>query len=251
MAFIDTLKKVAGYVIPTSGSPNADLEKLAVYSYNLDGTPVTPFQRKRVNCNAFSLWTVTGNVVGSGVVSNRADFLRQQTGTTASSTVVSYTSIPGLLVGNATYGLVDWSKELWIFFGLRRITSEAQTIARIQIKQIETIGNLAALGLGIYIANLTLSGESYGTQRNTTSLGTTLVSSQSYQIAIHLQPSVPQIDWYVDGVLKGSETVAANIPTVAATAPDNFVVSVENGVTGGTNAELFLLPNIDIVQLFA
>lgn len=207
--------------------------------------------RKRVNLNAFSIWTVTGNVVGSGVATNRSDFLRHQTGVTASSTVVSYAVVPGLLVGSATYALIDWSKELWVFFGLRRVTSEAQTIGRIQIKQAQGIANLVALGLGIYIANLTLSGESYGTQRNTTSLGVTMVSGQSYQIGIHHRPSVPQIDWYVDAVLKGSETVAANIPTVAATAEDEFLMSTENGAAGGTNAELLLLPNIDLVQLFA
>jgi actin-like ATPase involved in cell morphogenesis len=105
----------------------------------------------------------------------------------------------------------------------------ATSVRYVQLKAATTIGDLGAKGIGIKIANATLYGESFGSARGEVEL-MTLESTKEYRIEIQHDPVSGIIAWYVNGVLKGVQTTAANIPS-AAEALTNLLCSVDNGAT--------------------
>lgn len=171
-------------------------------------------------------WTKT--VTGTGTGSTGLGTLEIATGTTTASTAM-YTAAAYLLdSGSGTVSRINWDKALRILFRFARITADANSTSFVQLKEVSTIGQLAAKGIGITVANLAVSGESYGTQRNTTSLSTTLTTAVSVLCEIRHYPG-SRIEWYINGVLAGTESTAANIPSGNAAAGAQLVTSITNG----------------------
>ena len=184
-------------------------------------------------------WTEV--LVGSGT-SNLSPFsLDVRTGTTASSSALRQTqSLNGIHPGAGGYSAINYDKKLLLVFSLARANSDAQAVGRTQLKRAATIGALADLGLGVREDNLVLVGESYGSALGELDLSYTLTDATPVRIAIFHNPTVPSIQFYVNWVLKDTQTTATKIPSGVA-ATDNFLVrSIANGITGGVNALGFL-----------
>ncbi len=161
------------------------------------------------------------------------------TGITASSRGMFTTTASNLSAGQSNLYRVNWDKKLYIAFNYARYDSDAEVVSRFQLKQASTEGALAALGLGIQVDNLAISGESYGTSGATVSLSTTLTVYKPVHIVIILYPG-KKIEWYVDGVLKGTQSTAGKIPSGNAGATNSFVFSIVNGGTGTVDAHATL-----------
>lgn len=84
-----------------------------------------------------------------------------------------------------------------------------------------------------------------GTALGVVGLGVTLTTLIDVSIAVIHDPSVPKIEWYVNGVLKGTQSTAANIPSGMSGGPGTFVHSILNGPTVAVSANSqFMLPKI-------
>ncbi len=176
-------------------------------------------------------------LTGSGHVTNGNLYVEVGTGVTASSTAVKSQPMAGLNPANAHWVYIDWRKPLYMGFWVARTTSEAETHAYVQLKDSNAYGQLAQFGIGIEIVNLTLSGESYGTVRGTTG-SVLMTSTYPYWVWIEHDPVNGLINWYVNGVLIGTETTSTHIPNSSAGAQDLANAAIGNGVSGGTDALL-------------
>lgn len=163
-------------------------------------------------------WTEV--VAGSGVSSLTVAYLECGTGTTTSSTSRRYTA----LLNSTT---VDLNKRVLWGFSIRRFTSDAAIIARVQLKAATTEGALGARGLGVRAADLTLTGESYETADAFTATIQAMVSGTTYHILVDHEPAIPRTRFYVGGVLQATVTAAANVPV--GTVDAGMIVSILNG----------------------
>ena len=162
---------------------------------------------------------------------------------TANSSALAYANTSGFNEG-ARYDYLSWNKKLYIIFNYARFTDNAEAVARVQLKSVNSIGALGDLGIGIRLDNLVLVGESYGTVLGELDLATTLTVTFVYQIVIVLDPSVPKIEWYVNGVLKGTQSTATKIPSGAGVATIALVNSVANGATAAGAYSIIMHPKI-------
>lgn len=176
-------------------------------------------------------WTAA--VTGSGATTQAVARNQLETGVTASSTARLYVVLSGFAQGGDNYDKINWDKPFTLIFTYGRYNSDAQAVARVQLKTVNTEGALGAMGIGLRVDNLALVGESYGTGLGTVAL-VSLTSSRDKEIMIQHDPSVPEIRWYVDGLLIGRQTDPNNIPSGMATSI--LVHSIINGVAGGVNA---------------
>ena len=176
-------------------------------------------------------WTTA--VTGSGAVTQAVAALDANTGTTTGSTARAYTL--DLYLPGGTNVVVDFSKRILWGFSIRRATaSDADVIGRVQLKAATTEGALAASGIGVRVANLTLTGESYRTAGAFTATIQAMSAGVVYNVVVDHEPAVPRIRFYVNGVLQATVTDTANIPN-ANTASVGMIVSVLNGA-GTANA---------------
>lgn len=130
--------------------------------------------------------------------------------------------------GAGSYDAVDWNNKIIIAFDVVRTQgSHADLRGRVQLKQVNTEGILAALGIGLEIQNYALYGETYGAARSTVSLGLTMTATYTYRIRIELFPG-EKCDFYVNDILLGSITTVANLPSGLAGATSYLVVSMDN-----------------------
>ena len=192
-------------------------------------------------------WTAV--VTGSGVTAQDISNNAVNTGVSVSSSALLRGTLRGI-EGVGSLGAVTWGKKFYFFFGLSRITSDTEAVGRVQLKGVNTIGALASVGLGIRADNLALVGESYGTTLGEVDLATSLVDGTAKWITIVYDPAVPNVKWYVNGVLKGTQSTAAKTPN-GLTAIDSFIVSsiAKNAATTTGNAYLILLvPQTAIAQ---
>ncbi len=168
---------------------------------------------------------------GSGGSSLAPFMLNLWTGTTANSRALLNTQyVVGFSVGG-DYRYLNYDKKLYIIFNLNSTNNDVEGVVRFQIKDVLTEGALEQKGVGIRLDNLALKGESFGTSLGVIVL-TTLTVDLIYQIVIILYPG-SKIEWYVNGVLVGTQSTAANIPTGVFAA--SMVFSAINGATGGVN----------------
>jgi hypothetical protein len=186
--------------------------------------------------------TVAGWIIsnaGSGSITYQPMRLIAQTGTTANSRGLCWTSAYGFNEGGV-YQYMNWDKVLFFIFNVSRYQSDTEVIGRIQLKPGATEGSLAGKGMGLKILNGDLWGESYGTGLGEVDLGYTLniAGQEGSQIVIALDPGT-SVKWYVNGVLKGTQSTASKIP--AGTAIGRFAFSIINGATGGTNCALSMM----------
>ena len=168
-------------------------------------------------------WTIA--VTGSGTFTAYPGYLYVTTGTTTGSTGRAYTT--DLPFPGATYP-VDFSKRILWGFLVQRVTSDTNVIARIQLKAATTEGALAARGLGIRMANLTMTGEGYDSAGAFTGTIQTMTTGVSYSILVDHEPAIPRIRFYVNGVLQATQTTATAVPGTITPAA-GIVVSVLNG----------------------
>ncbi len=134
---------------------------------------------------------------------------------------------------------LNWNKKLYFIFQISRYQSDAEVVARVQIKNVATEGALAALGLGIRLDNYDLVGESYGAALGTVAL-LTITDRKVYQVVIKHFPA-EKIEWWVEGVLIGTQSTVNNIPSGAGAGRANLVHSIINGATGGVDAYSWLM----------
>ena len=186
----------------------------------LDGILFTPLG---------AAWTEV--VAGSGTSVQAAGYKETTTGTTTGSTSRLYTDV--LNFPGTTFP-VDFSKRILWGFTIRRVTSDAAIIARVQLKAATTEGALAASGLGVRAANLTLTGESYRTSGAFTATIQTMTAGDAYNILVDHEPAVPRVRFYVNGVLQATQSTTGNIPN-AAIASVGMITSILNGA-GTANA---------------
>jgi hypothetical protein len=181
---------------------------------------------------------------GSGSVGLWAFYFQPFTGTTPDSRGMSFALLMGLNSGNIQRCFVDWTKRMELEFFVSRQGSDAEAIARFQLKEANTEGILAQRGIGIQISNYAMVGESYGTARGTVNLATL----SDYKICrIKIVKTASAVEFWVNGVLTGTITTANAIPSVQGTANAYLVASIINGATGGVNADL-CVGNIIITQ---
>jgi hypothetical protein len=169
--------------------------------------------------------------------------LTNYTGTTASSRGMLRSSAYGLNSGNMARPYCDWDNRLELNFIVCRWNSDAEAVARVQLKESYSEGQLAQRGIGIQVNNYSMYGESYGTVRGTVSLAS-LTDNRTKRVKIVLRSGA--VDFYVDGVLAGTLTGDA-VPSGAGGADCVLVASIINGSTGGVNAYM-MVGDIMIVQ---
>ena len=178
-------------------------------------------------------------LAGSGATNQQPMWFRINTGVTASSKAALLCLARLLNVGATYFQYINWDKKIYLIFNIVRHGSDAQIIARVQLKQVTTEGVLAAKGIGLRAENFALYGASYGTEVGSVDLSTTLTDSLDYQIMIIHYPG-SKIEWYVDGVLKGTQSTAAKIPGGEGSASGVLLASTINGEAGGTNCYLYV-----------
>jgi len=182
-------------------------------------------------------WTEA--VVGTGVTTSGISVLSGTTGVNVNSSALRRVSLLGFTNGVANPYRLDWDKKLRLLFKLYSAGEDSECVRRLQIKEATTIGALGALGLGIRMDNFALVGESYGTEIGELALAT-LVVSPLYQIEIIHYPG-SKIEWYVDDVLKGTQSTSAKIPSGDAGNTTTMMLSIKNGATGGASCSLWMM----------
>lgn len=180
-------------------------------------------------------WTTTN--VGSGGSGGWAQYGAVYTGVTANSSALRRQSLMSFSKDQNFDTGFNWAKKLYITLGIARYNSDAQAVARIQIKQESAIGALGNRGIGLQMDNYALYLESYESALGKLDLSTTLTDRKTALITLVLNPNVPNLKCYVNGVLKGTQTDATKIPTSISAA---FIFqSIKNGAAGGVDAFLY------------
>jgi len=170
-------------------------------------------------------------VAGSGATGIGAA-IDLHTGATANSTAARYVYLNGMLVG-ATFGGVDFSIPFAFTFNLGGGGDDSECVARVQFKQANTIGALAAAGIGLRIDNFAAYGESYGTGGiGAVNLSTNIRDWSGHSVKILHYPATPKIEWYIDESLVGTQSTSNLIPQAAVYAQMYIMTSVVNGATG-------------------
>lgn len=231
----------SGLEISTPSELFAGQEVLSVFppplpsmadALRITGAPVT------IPTNAG--WT-TGHSGGSGLQAPTRLYVN--TSTTPSST--------GLLTCIAFISpavRMDWTKKTALSFLIGRSASDSQVVGRFQLKNVATEGDLASTGIGIMVKNSALFAESFASSRQEHNLSVDIGTSDeaaSIVIIIVPGPTNRRAEWWVNGILKYTETDVTKVPH--ATSSANFVSSIINGVAGGVNASM-RISNIQVWQ---
>jgi hypothetical protein len=229
---------------PVDGETTAPVS--SNWAYDLFAANLTPFNAwrhfltkfidKPIDCKNWGSTIVNG---GSLATSN-AFTLWCRAAAQANSSIIAHTAPHGF--AGITYQLINYDRALSLFFSIVRVTTDSEATSFVQLKDVLTIGQLAEKGIGLAIANLTLTGEAYGTSRGTVDLATTLTLNQIYQIEIRLTST--GVEFFVDGVSKGSITTSGQFPTGNGAAGCGLCVSHANGASGTSSDLRFHNPRI-------
>lgn len=171
-------------------------------------------------------WAPT--IVDSGSTAENPIQLTCATGANVNSSALLQQLLHQLNPNTGQYGRIDWDNPCIISFEVARTTSVAAAEAWVQLKNVNGIGDLAAKGIGINIDNLAMKGESYGIARGNIDFTLAMTSNNPYIVQIVHVPAT-SIKWYVNGVLKATESTVNNIP--AGIAAPYAVVAIENNAT--------------------
>jgi len=146
---------------------------------------------------------------------------------------------------------VDWSKELFIQVVVGRYPTEATSppTCYFQLKPTSASGALTRHGLGIRITNLTLAGESYGANGASviTDLATVMTVEYPYIIGIHFKPT-EFIKWYVNGVLKGTQSTAGDLPSATFASEHYWVFSQVTAASPDDNLRFMIRTPFIVIQ---
>jgi hypothetical protein len=168
------------------------------------------------------------------------------TSATASSNGILRNNAVMLGSSGANLNFMDFSKRTKIIFDVGRTASDAQVVGYFQIKGATTIGVAATKCLGLKFVNYEMWTETYGTALGNIDLAVAVTSTYQYRVKIDHQPAVPKVDYYVDSgagfVLKATESTSANIPQAVDTNGTQILLTIANGVGGGTDCLLYCGP---------
>lgn len=181
-------------------------------------------------------------LVGTGGVSQTPFELGVYTGTGTSvqNSAVAYSQAFGMCTATISRAFTSFSLPHELIFNYTAVASDDENvIRRVQYKESNAEGALNAKGFGIRVNNLSLIGESYGTELGEIDLST-LTNGKTVQIKIKHTPGV-KIEWFVNGEIVGSQVESSKIPTGSSNNPMYFVHSIISGNPGiGTNAQSFI-----------
>jgi hypothetical protein len=203
---------------------------------------------KHYNIPTNAGWDTT--LTYSGVCVQKPSCLKLSTGVTATSIAFAQTPVFGLDAIQGYLNFVDFSKDFELSFDLMRYNTDAQVVATVRVMQQPITGVMNDKGIGLYIANFTVTGEAYGNELGTVAL-TTLETNREYHFRIVKTNNRVQF-WINDLVplyqetLLGSITDADQIP-LAGTDTAYVYASIINGAAGGVNASLYI-GNIQLKQ---
>jgi hypothetical protein len=183
------------------------------------------FARNGRTVNLLTGSGLTPSTSGTATTQAVSNYAQLRTGATSGSVARLYSTEPISGLSQSQIFNINFGLPLRITFSLTRITAGASALGRVQIKQTQADGALAASGLGLQINNYDIFGETYGTSIDTLNAGT-LVDGQTYKIEIIHYPA-NRVEWWVNGVLRAAETTAAKIPT--GQAPCYLQASFNNG----------------------
>ena len=189
-------------------------------------------------------------VTGTGAVTQDAGRILLITGTTDNSTAIAYDVPHGCAPGGVSGRLDFRNRFIWTFSFTASGGSNANFRRYIQLKEANTAGDLGAIGLGLKLANLTLTGESYATARSDVALMTISASSTYYTVTIDHFPGV-KVDFYINGTLKGSITTAANVPNALTSADCYMFLATANGAHDPDVSATLALAGPEIAMRYA
>ena len=135
-------------------------------------------------------WTEV--LVTSGSTISAVTFQKIRAGNTANASALLSVALNGLAGGVTNYTFKNWDKKLYLFFDYARQYDAPAATARIQLKEVDTIGALGAKGIGLKVLNFALWGESYGTELGEVDLATSLTSLLDKAIFIVHDPACPR-----------------------------------------------------------
>lgn len=154
------------------------------------------------------------------------------TGGTINSSASVWAEIPHLFTGAYPdyRGGADWSKKSYICFTLGLFPgASTQLLSRFQVKHVSTVGEFVSFGIGVECRGNALYGKSFGTVLGEVNLGTTfLTGGERKRVAIVHDPTTSKIEWWVGGVLKGTQTDPTKIPSGSLSSSLYLVNSIEN-----------------------
>lgn len=210
-----------------------------LYGLDAQGAEALPSLSEQCNMLQIPLMGWTEALILDGASTEKPTLLEVGTSVTADSSALRRTELDGFCVGRNDIKKIDWEKKARIVFNYCVYSIDAQSVSRLQIKEVSGIGALGAKGVGIRVDSLALVGESYGTALGEVNLGD-LVNGRVYQIKVIID-SPTTIRWYVSGVLKGIQSTANTIPTSCAGAQSYLVHSINNGAGGGCDCKARLM----------
>lgn len=219
-------------IIPGAAIEAADVVEILDHSFLALGDRCTI-----ITLDQFSLGTA-----GGGTATLQGVGLLLQTGAAANGRGFASVLVAGLGINDIRE--INWDKEIHIQINIARNLSVADTIARFQLKENTDEADLAAKGVGIVIKNLAIFAESYGTGRVETDTGEVLDATFAKTTIDIVHEPLVSVRFYVDGVLKVTHAVAANVPAGDSSGTVNYLVfSIDNQPAGG-NSHLFAGGNI-------
>jgi hypothetical protein len=195
---------------------------------------------------SFNFICMTGSNSGSGDNWSLMNGIGLITGVTPESIGFAY-GYMDLSLGSV-FWLFNFDRATVLHFFIMRFRSDAEAVAYMQIKDSSppVLEDMDCLGLGIKIENLTLYGESFGTERGEVDLETNLASMESVEMEIIHTPGV-SIEWKVNGVSKGIQDDPDKIPSGISLVTTLFCAGIKNGATGGVDAQ-FTISNLSLWQ---
>jgi hypothetical protein len=155
---------------------------------------------------------------------------------------------------------IDFNKKIRLIFWISKAGNDPQSVAWFDLMAVDLSSvpipynppSLADhLGFGVRVNNLTLVGESCGLWGySTVDLGVTLEDG-GYPLRVEIiHYPAEKIEWYVNGVLKATQTNPNYIPSGESSLAGNVVINIQNGSTGGVPLYLHIsLPLI--IQLLS
>lgn len=171
-------------------------------------------------------------VTGTGVVALNGFEADVRSGATAASDARAYTEVDGLHPAQTVGGRVNFDYPLLFACWFYVTTSNAAFTRYVQFKAATTHGILAASGLGIEVANLAATGETYGAARSTVALGS-LTAGRPYKLLVAHYPGV-KVEFWLDGALSGTITTTANIPSGDSSTKRHILASAGNGAASAS-----------------
>lgn len=196
----------------------------------------------------FVEWNAATEVVtGSGASAVTNDGAAVHTGATHASTAGRYWYLR--LPGTADLNSINWDKKWMLAFMTRWGGALATNLTmRLHLTQATTIGDLAAHGLGLQTNGANINLVTYGTGGSmaTVSASTNLVSNDRVHILIEHDPASAD-RLYIGGVLKATQSTAANIPSTEPAAGYVIFCSIARSGGADTGDEYFAVENVEMI----